>query len=218
MFPARDYIRREWAQGRISREDLEAALKRHTGHEACFVTAEHCIEALSEASGIRREPLLVDLLDDQVQKNKRWPWRAAIVFQMSQTCATYFDRHQADWRATGSPSLYGFWRESMVGDHGLSSRLGLPGLIRHLRQLPPSAGEALRWAMAELSLAEPVWEDYFSALLLSINGWASWCAYIGWQKIPAGQDDPRLPELLACRLAWEACWPVRWHPKRGVRQ
>ena len=29
-------------------------------------------------------------------------------------------------------------------------------------------------------------------------------AYIGWQKIPAGQEDPRLRELLACRLAWEA--------------
>lgn len=204
VFPARDYIRREWDAGRISRADLDAALSGGAADEAGAVTAGHCIAALSAASRIRREPLLVDVLDDTVQKNKRWPWRAAIVFQMSQTCATYFDRHQADWRASGSPGLYGFWRESMVGDHGLSARLGLPGLMKQLHQLPMRAEDALRWALAELSLDESVWQDYFEALLLSINGWASWCAYIGWQKIPAGQDDARLSDLLACRLAWEA--------------
>ncbi|WP_132584679.1 YbcC family protein [Paralcaligenes ureilyticus] len=204
VFPARDYIRQEWDAGRITRADLDAALKIHTAHEACAMTAEHWVAELASAPRVRREPLLVDLLDDAVQKNKRWPWRAALVFQMSQTCATYFDRHQADWRASGSPSLYGFWRESMIGDHGLSSRLGLPGFMKQLRKLPLRAEEAMRWALTELSLEEPVWEDYFKALLLSINGWASWCAYIGWQKIPAGQNDPRLCELLACRIAWEA--------------
>jgi uncharacterized protein YbcC (UPF0753/DUF2309 family) len=204
VFPARDYIRQEWEAGGITRADLDAALRIHTAHEPCAVTAGQCIAELAVAPYVRREPLLVDLLDDAVQKNRRWPWRAALVFQISQTCATYFDRHEADWRASGSPSLYGFWRESMVGDHGLSSRLGLPGFMKQLRKLPLQAGDAMRWAIAELSLDETVWEDYFEALLLSINGWASWCSYIGWQKIPAGQDDPRLRELLACRVAWEA--------------
>ncbi|MGB6008649.1 YbcC family protein [Castellaniella sp.] len=204
VFPARDYIRREWDAGRIARADLDIALERLPLYETCAVTADQCVAELARSPGIRREPLLVDVLDDAVQKNKRWPWRAAIVFQMSQMCATYFDRHQADWRAAGSPGLYGFWRESMVGDHGLSARLGLPGFMRHLHQLPPRAEDAMRWALAELSLDESVWKDYFEALLLSINGWASWCAYIGWQKIPAGQEDARLSDLLACRIAWEA--------------
>ncbi|MGB6242410.1 MAG: DUF2309 domain-containing protein [Castellaniella sp.] len=204
VFPTRDYIRREWDAGRITRGDLETALGLRSAQPVGAVTADHCIAELAAAPTIRREPLLVDLLDDAVQQNKRWPWRAAVVFQMSQTCATYFDRHQADWRAAGHPDLYGFWRESMVGDHGLSARLGLPGFTRQLRHLPQLPQDAMRWSLAELSLDESVWKDYFEALLLSLNGWASWCAYIGWQKIPAGQDDARLSDLLACRIAWEA--------------
>ncbi|MGB3290221.1 MAG: DUF2309 domain-containing protein [Burkholderiaceae bacterium] len=204
VFPSRDYIKQEWEADRITRADLDTVLEHCAGHAPDAVTAEQCIEALTRPTGVRREPLLVDLLDDTRQKNKRWPWRAALVFQMSQACATYFDRHEAHWRASGSASLYGFWRESMVGDHGLSSRLGLPGFMKQLRTLPLQADDAMRWALAELALDESVWEDYFEALLLSINGWASWCAYVGWQKVPTGQDDPRLRELLACRLAWEA--------------
>ncbi|HEX7388442.1 MAG TPA: DUF2309 domain-containing protein [Castellaniella sp.] len=204
VFPARDYLLQQWESGHVTRADLDVAIARQAAQEPCALTAEHCIAQLSAPLGVHRAPLLVDLLDDRVQKNKRWPWRAALIFQMSQTCATYFDRHQADWRATGSPSLFGFWRESMVGDHGLSSRLGVPGFMKQLRQLPLQADEAMRWAMAQLGLDESSWEPYFSALLLSINGWAAWCAYIGWQKVPSGQDDARLRELLICRLAWEA--------------
>jgi uncharacterized protein YbcC (UPF0753/DUF2309 family) len=214
VFPSRDYIAREWETGRISPADLAVALKVHATREACALTAEDCVAWLADDASIGREPLLVDLLDDKVQRNKRWPWRAAIVFQMSQTCATYFDRHQADWRAAGSRSLYGFWRESMVGDHGLSSMLGLPGFARQLRKLPMDAEAALRWALGELSLGASAWEDYFEALLLSINGWASWCAYVGWQNIPVGQDDPRLRELLVCRVAWEALLACAVSPAR----
>ena len=214
VFPDRAYIRREWDAGRLTRADLDVALRVHAAHEPCALQAEQCIAELANPLRVRREPLLVDLLDDAVQKNKRWPWRAAIVFQLSQMCATYFDRHQADWRAAGAPFLYGFWRESAVGDHGLPSMLGLPGLARQLRQLPWYADEAARWAMDELALPETAWEDYCKALLLSINGWASWCAYIQWQKAPAGEIDRRLPDLLVARLVWEAILARSVAPER----
>jgi uncharacterized protein YbcC (UPF0753/DUF2309 family) len=204
VLPDRGYIRREWDAGRITRADLDAALKVHAAHESCAVTAERCIAELAKPLRVPCAPLLVDLLDDTVQKNKRWPWRAAIVFQLSQMCAAYFDRHQADWRAAGAPGLYGFWRESARRDHGLSSMLGLPGLGRHLHGLPWDAGEAANWAMDVLGLPPAVWSDYLQALLLSINGWASWCAYVQWQKVPAGETDQRLPDLLVARLVWEA--------------
>jgi len=204
VFPARDYIRQEWEQGRITHADLEAALKIHRVHQTHLITAGQCIAELRQALNIRRVPLLVDLLDDAAQRNRRWPWKEAIVFQISQACATYFDRHQAEWRASGSASLYGFWRESMTGDHGLGARLGLPGFMKHMQKLPLRAEDAMRWALDRLSLQPAACADYFEALLLSINGWSAWCAYIGWQKEATGQEDPRLRELLACRLAWEA--------------
>ena len=39
------------------------------------------------------------------------------------------------------------------------------------------------------------------AVLLTVNGWASWCAYLGWQARLGGRDDTHLRDLLAVRLA-----------------
>ena len=46
-------------------------------------------------------------------------------------------------------------------------------------------------------------EAYFTALLMSINGWASWCAYQRWQARLEQRDDAQIVHLLAVRLAWE---------------
>ncbi|TAM09526.1 MAG: DUF2309 domain-containing protein [Nevskiaceae bacterium] len=202
VFPQRSYIRDAWIGKRITRADLDAALALHV--EGGRVDVQECIAALDVPVLFRREPLLADVLDGEVAANRHWPWRDAIVFQLSQTCAAYFDRHQADWRAAGSRSLYGFWRETIEGDRGVGSMLGLRRLSGQLRKVPETPEDAARWAMARVGLPQSVWNDYLEALLLSINGWASWCAYVHWQNLPAGKDDPRLQELLVCRLTWEA--------------
>ena len=46
-------------------------------------------------------------------------------------------------------------------------------------------------------------EAYLTALLMSINGWASWCAYQRWQARLEQRDDAQIVHLLAVRLAWE---------------
>lgn len=46
-------------------------------------------------------------------------------------------------------------------------------------------------------------ERYLSALLLDVNGWASWCAYLRWIARLEGKDDVHIHELLAIRLGWE---------------
>ncbi len=38
---------------------------------------------------------------------------------------------------------------------------------------------------------------------MSINGWASWCAYQRWQARLVQGDDEQIVHLLAVRLAWE---------------
>ncbi|MFT5962231.1 MAG: hypothetical protein ACI8WM_002574, partial [Burkholderiaceae bacterium] len=55
-----------------------------------------------------------------------------------------------------------------------------------------------------LGLPQAVWADYLEALILTVNGWASWCAYQGWEAQLEGRTDTHLRELLAIRLAWSA--------------
>ena len=55
-----------------------------------------------------------------------------------------------------------------------------------------------------MGLEPAVWADYLESVLLSVNGWASWCAYLGWQAGLAGGKEAHLRELLAIRLAWGA--------------
>jgi uncharacterized protein YbcC (UPF0753/DUF2309 family) len=58
--------------------------------------------------------------------------------------------------------------------------------------------------MQHLGLPSEVWADYLEAVLLTVNGWASWCAYLGWQARLEQGEDHHLRELLAIRMAWGA--------------
>jgi hypothetical protein len=48
------------------------------------------------------------------------------------------------------------------------------------------------------------WADYLEAVLWTVQGWAGWCAYLGWQAQQQGGQDEHLRDLLAIRLAWGA--------------
>lgn len=200
VFPPRSYIQQAWREGRIQPQDLSGALKRLPAAQA--LSLEQCIEGLADNSVIPRLPLLIDELDDDLDKDKRLSWRQAITHQVSQTCAAYFDQHQADWQPESAAGLYAFWRETITHDYGISTLMGLPDLAQTLSVLPTTRQDAERWVLKRLGLPESVWVDYLEAVLLTVNGWASWCAYLGWQTQQAGQTDAHLRDLLAIRLAW----------------
>ncbi|MFX7824922.1 putative inorganic carbon transporter subunit DabA, partial [Acinetobacter baumannii] len=86
--------------------------------------------------------------------------------------------------------------------HGIGLLMGLPRIGRAVDALPATARDAEQWVMRRLGLPQPVWADYLEAVLLTVNGWASWCAYLGWQAKLEGGEDAHLRELLAIRLAW----------------
>jgi hypothetical protein len=148
--------------------------------------------------------LLIDVLDNGPRRHARLSWRQAITHQVSQTCAAYFDEHQADWLPERSDGLYAFWRETLQYDHGIGLLMGLPGLGRALDALPANRQDAERWVLQRLGLSPVVWADYLEAVLLTVNGWASWCAYLAWQARLEGRSDTHLRDLLAIRLAWGA--------------
>ncbi len=204
VFPGRASQLQAWREGRIQAADLDQALREVPEAQASGLTAAQCIEALSTSPGVQQLPLLIDTLDNDPQRHQRLSWRQAITHQVSQTCAAYFDAHQADWQPPRAAGLYAFWRDTLRHDHGIGLLMGLPRIGRAIDALPATAHDAEQWALQRLGLPSGVWADYLEAVLLTVNGWASWCAYLGWQAGLAGGQDPHLRELLAIRLAWGA--------------
>ncbi len=204
VFPPRAMLRQAWEQQRITPEQLEQALRALPQAVDAGLGPQSCIDALREAPRIQRLPLLIDILDDDPRGHARLSWRQAITHQLSQCCAAYFDRGQADWQPARGEGLYAFWLRSLRHDRGIGLLMGLPRLHHSLHALPATRAQAEAWALQRLGLDEASWADYLEAVLLSIQGWASWCAYLGWDAAQQGRQDSHLRELLAMRLAWGA--------------
>lgn len=204
VFPSREIQQKAWRDGRITQADLEHALSELSATRLVGLTHAQCLDALLKAPKVQQLPLLIDVLDDDPKRHTRLSWRQAITHQVSQACAAYFDNHQADWQPERSQGLYVFWRDTLQHDHGIGMLMGLPDLGRTLNALPSTRQDAERWVLQRLGLPQAVWADYLEALLLTVNGWASWCAYKGWQARLDGSEDTHLRELLAIRLAWGA--------------
>jgi uncharacterized protein len=204
VFPSREYFRQAWDKGRISSEHLRAAIALRAAPEAVRWDEAGALAALEREFDVEQLPLLIDLLDDGPERTHRLPWRDAVTHQISQTCAAYFDRHQADWQPEREHGLYAFWRDMLVHEHGIGILMGLPQIALHMQNVPQTPEMAERWVLEKLGLPEAVWADYLEAMLLTINGWASWCAFLQWQATLEGRCDTHLRELLAIRLAWGA--------------
>ena len=204
VFPNRGYLQQAWEEQRVTPDDLRGALAELPAAQAAQLTASACISELQRPLSLPPLPLLIDVLDDDPQRHARLSWRNAVTHQVSQTCAAYFDRQQADWQPTRSQGLYAFWRDTITHDHGIGVLMGLPDLGRRLNTLPQTREAAERWVLERVGLPEAVWADYLESVLLTVNGWASWCAYLGWQAQLEGGQDAHLRDLLAIRLAWGA--------------
>ena len=202
VFPSRSYLQQAWRDGRINQLDLSYALDTLPAAQAQALSTMQCIEALTTEPSAHRLPLLIDVLDDDLARHTRLSWRQAITHQVSQTCAAYFDERQADWQPLRGTGLYAFWRDTLMHDHGIGVLMGVPDLGKWLNVLPATRQDAERWVLQRLGLPEQVWADYLEAVLLTVNGWASWCAYLGWQAQQGGRTDLHLRDLLAIRLAW----------------
>ncbi len=160
-----------------------------------------------------RLPLITDVADRQRDTAHAMPWREFVTHQISQHCAAWFDRSQAAWSPGRTEGLYASWRVGLTGDHSASLLMGAKGLADAAKHLEARPTDALAAGLAALGLSQHRWEAYLSALLLSVNGWSSWCAYEGWQAKLGGGCDEHLLELLAVRLGWDRlllreCSPV----------
>src|SRR5262249_21352570 len=130
-------------------------------------------------------------------------WRDYIVDRVSAFCASYFDDGMGQIQAVRGGGLYASWREQAHKDWGPTLLMGLSGYRAAVASLPTTADETLALVSSTLGVPEGESEHYLSALLLDVNGWASWCAYLRWMARLAERDDNHLFELLAIRVAWD---------------
>ncbi len=197
---SRAWYAQEWREGRIRPEHLREAIA-----ESGVDVTEDEVTALfwiPEAMPPRR-PLVVDVMDTRYRGEVEVSWRDFVVERVSRFCASYFDDGQAQIGPVRKGGLYASWLEGALGDRGPSLFVGLTEYRATVAKLPRYAEEMIRYAAAELDVPEAEQESYFWALLLDMNGWASWCAYLRWTARLVSDEDGNIRELLAIRLAWE---------------
>jgi len=148
-----------------------------------------------------------DLLDSDRDREHRIAWRDEITQQISQFCAAAFQSDGPVPTPRQPGELYARWLDMTREDRGIPILMGEPRLGEQFARLPETPRALLREAAGELELPVEHGHSYGHALLLDINGWASWVAYLRWQDRLGGGSTDLLPDLLAIRLAWDlALW------------
>ncbi|OHX19226.1 YbcC family protein [Chromobacterium sphagni] len=218
-----------WQRGEISADALEAALLEAgwtDGAQAWLATeprhADHPPSPRPLAAYHREAagPLSAQ------------SWTDVVIQQISQYCAAWFDRDQANWHLDHERGFYAAWLEQMRHPYGLSV---LPERREQIRlraeQLPGDAEAMLAAGLEQLQAGQAWLTPWLQALLMRNNGWAAWCAYLGWQAGLKSETDGHLRQLLAIQLAWEcmlddgargpdsawSAWRRDWEPHRHGR-
>ena len=187
-------------QGRIDQESLTQAAQ-HYGVDAL---PESLIEMISHATHTLTPWQNIADLADQERPANKMSWHDEITHQVSQFCADHYQQVSPTLRQMNSndqTDLYAHWLSITTQDKGLSIILDEPRLIHQFKALPKSADRLFALALDELALDETSLPYYAHALLLDINGWSSYLAYLQWQN-PDAQEE-HLMSLLAIKMAWE---------------
>ena len=199
----RAFYQAELQAGRLTKAHLQAAI--NAAQADCSV--DELIASLTLAGRhSQRQALVTTLADGQRDLSHAMAWVDFVTHQISQHCAAYFDVSQASWNPE-RVGLYASWVKQLANDHSAALLMGYSGFSQKAGHLPKDPRALI--AAATQALGLKIWQitDYYTALLMSINGWASWCAFERWQArlgtVPGQTDDDDIIELLAIRLGWE---------------
>ena len=212
MLMPRRWYGEHWQAGRIGRQHLQAAITA----AGATVLVDDVIAGLDNPLAMpARLPLATDIVDAQRDLGHAMAWRDYITHHISQTSGAYFDQGQAAWGPDHSGGLYPSWLRQSAHDFGPAMLMGYSGFTQRLAALPHAPTDLITAALRALCVPAAAREAYLTALLMSINGWASWCAYQRWQARLEQRDDAQIVHLLAVRLAWE--WLLHeGHPQLAV--
>lgn len=200
-FMPKDYYKKLWQEGLIQASYL--ALASHALELPATTSAlvAYLDSPLPESHWMN----VSDMLDAAYVSSRKMPWHDEIIYQISQFCGGFF-QHPASLSANNvdENSLYRAWLKTVRQDKGIEILMGKRGLNALFKALPEQP-EALivSAAMTLLDDQSESFADYCHALLLDINGWASWLAYQAWQDQFEQKPQAHVLQILAIRLAWD---------------
>lgn len=205
----KSYFRDLWQTKIFKRHLKQAAIQG-----SADVSIEELLEHLQKPEWHNHWHNISDWLDSTEEQQHRMAWRDEISHQISQFCAEFFQPgtpFEPDAKAEGM--LYKDWLEVTRLDKGIEILMSENHLAEQFSALPNNAEALLAQAINELEVDQNQLADYFHALLLDVNGWASWVAYTRWQaQLNGKQAHHLMQELLAVRLAWDL---VLWRHNNG---
>ena len=196
----RAWYREQWRAERFERRHLAAAIAQ----AGASCSPDDLVAPLAaDEAPLRRRTLVTDVADAGRDLAHAPAWCDYVTHTTSQFCAAFFDEGQAQLTPARGAGLYPAWRAQAPGDLSPALLMGFKSYRAHVRELPADPRALIAAAAEELGVPEAQREPYFTALLLRVNGWASWCAYRRWQARLGGSDDDQIVHLLGVRLAWE---------------
>jgi uncharacterized protein len=201
-----EWFRAHWNAGHLKAEHLRAAADAFAASDlggTDELVREMMVVIHQPASSMVRIPLVTDLRDADTVPRPGLTWTGLITHQISQHCAAFFDQHQSTWAMDKTGGLYRSWHRQLDADHGLPWHRGRAAFKARLGLLPKEPQALIAAALDALAIPEEGRTAYLSAVLMSIGGWAAWCAYLRWQARLSGSDDAHIVDLLAIRIAWE---------------
>jgi uncharacterized protein YbcC (UPF0753/DUF2309 family) len=213
LLMGRDWYAEEWRAGRLRAEHLREAIAE-TGSD---LTTDDLIALFwtGEPTPSRR-PLVVDVMEALRRREHELTWRDFVMEGISRFCGSYFDDGQAQIRGVREGGFYASWRNQAQIDQKPYLFMELDAYRSTVAALPATSDEMLVRGCTDLQIPEEERERYLGSLLLDVNGWASWCAYLRWTARLAGGDDDHIRELLAIRLAWD--WLLSTSSDEKIRE
>jgi uncharacterized protein YbcC (UPF0753/DUF2309 family) len=195
-----DWYLSQYESGQISQKALQHSLTQH-GFQ--IDSASFIKQSEQQKKSFKPLPLATHLLDDRRNLNRHASCHSIVINTIGQHCAAWFDQGQSRWQPNKSGSLYSSWKHTAALDNGPALLTGIAGIAARIAKLPQDPHELIKAACEALKIDPSEYEQYFTALLLDINGWSAWCAYLNWQAQQHGQTDQQIEQLFAIRLAWE---------------
>ncbi|CAN5626415.1 YbcC family protein [soil metagenome] len=200
MAMPRAFYRTQWNAGSLRAEHLQEALERS---ELRISMTELLLHLEGESPIAPRIPLFTSIADSKRDLLHGMSISDFVTHNVSQHCASYFDHCQSSWGTQRKSSLYQSWLQHAQTDRSPWLLMGIHKWRHYANSLPDEPLALINAALQLLPVPPEERTDYLTALLMSLNGWASWCAYERWQANLVQKDDDQIVQLLAIRLAWE---------------